>query len=177
MATMDTGIRSSANPDRSALAKQGLIGGMVAGIVFAMFEMIMAAVLNGASAFFMPLRLIGAIVLGQEALMPGYSLVGAAITGAIVHMILATMFGLVLAVLLSALPATARSAAMTIAIASVYGFVLWVVNFYVIAPIGGWDWFPRTNETVQFFAHTFFFGSVLGAWLSRVSHEPRGTRS
>ncbi len=163
--------------ERSSIAKQGLIGGMAAGLVFAMFEMIMAAVLNGSSAFFMPLRMIGAIVLGKEALTSSYSLLGAAITGVVVHMIMAAMFGLIVALALAALPAATRSPAMMIAAASVFGFVLWLVNFYVLAPIGGWNWFPdKTNETMQFFAHTFFFGSVLGAWLSRVdgrSREPR----
>ncbi len=38
--------------------KHGIIGGIVAGIVFAMFEMVVAAAMMGADAFFMPLRMI-----------------------------------------------------------------------------------------------------------------------
>jgi hypothetical protein len=44
--------------------KQGAIGGIIAGIVFALFEMIAAALMMGADAFVMPLRMIGAIALG-----------------------------------------------------------------------------------------------------------------
>jgi hypothetical protein len=40
----------------------GLVGGIIAGIVFAMFEMIVAAIMG--DGFFAPLMMIGAIVLG-----------------------------------------------------------------------------------------------------------------
>lgn len=43
--------------------------------------------------------------------------------------------------------------------ATVFGFVLWIVNFYLITAIA-FDWFKTPNQTVQFFAHTFFFGSM-----------------
>ncbi len=149
-------------------AKAGTVGGLVAGIVFAMFEMIMAAILNGTDAFFMPLRMIGAMVLGQEALTPSYSLVTAAITGTIVHMLLSMMLGVVFGLIASSVSGLARSTGTLIVVASVYGLVLWLVNFYLIAPLAGWDWFPsETNAVVQFVAHTFFFGSVLGLLLDR----------
>lgn len=170
MATVtDAGMTRGSEGSLASWIKEGLIGGMVAGIVFAMFEMIMAALLNGASAFFMPLRMIGAMVLGQEALTPSYSLLGAAVTGVVVHMILSGMFGLGFGAGVAVLPTVARSQTMIVGLASIYGLLLWLINFYVIAPVAGWDWFPdKTNVTVQFFAHTFFFGAVLGFWLSRV---------
>jgi hypothetical protein len=51
--------------------KHGIIGGILAGIVFAMFEMVMAVVQMGPDAFFMPLRMIGGMALGAQALDPG----------------------------------------------------------------------------------------------------------
>lgn len=145
-----------------------MIGGVVAGVVFAMFEMMMAAILNGSSAFFMPLRMIGAMVLGKDALSPDSSLFTAGITGAIVHMVLSAMFGIVFGLAVALIPTLGRSTASLVGSASVYGLVIWIANFYVIAPIAGWDWFPQeTNGTVQFFAHVIFFGSVLGVWLDR----------
>ena len=56
--------------------KHGLIGGVVAGTVFAMFEMIMAAILDGADAFFMPLRMIGGIALGAFDFNPAIARLG-----------------------------------------------------------------------------------------------------
>jgi hypothetical protein len=39
----------------------------------------------------------------------------------------------------------------------------------------GWTWFPEnTNAVVQFVAHTFFYGTVLGFVLNR-SYFHRGT--
>ncbi|MBI2187735.1 MAG: hypothetical protein HYU37_11570 [Acidobacteria bacterium] len=46
--------------------------GIVAGIIFAAFEMFAAALLMGPDAAAMPLRMIGAMVLGAEALEPTY---------------------------------------------------------------------------------------------------------
>ncbi len=39
--------------------------------------------------------------------------------------------------------------------------LLWLVNFYVVAPVL-FPWFLMANPVVQFLAHTFFFGTVLG---------------
>src|SRR5918994_2121346 len=74
---------------------QGAIAGIVAGLVFAAFEMAASAFMMGVEAFFMPLRMIGAIVLGPEALDPGYPLLTASIAGVIVHLILAIVYGIV----------------------------------------------------------------------------------
>jgi hypothetical protein len=145
--------------------KEGAIGGVIAGAIFAMFEMVIAAILDGGSAFWNPLRMIGAMVLGDDALMSSYSLWKAALTGIVLHMMLSLAFGVVFGLVVSAVPALARTSGTLIASAGLYGLVLWLVNFYVIAPVAGWDWFPdKTNETVQFVAHVGFFGIVLG-WI------------
>jgi uncharacterized membrane protein YagU involved in acid resistance len=154
--------------DAGVWIKYGALGGFVAGIVFAMFEMVMAAVLNGISAFWNPLRMIGAIVLGEEALAPSYQLATAAVAGLMVHMVLSVLFGVVFGLALAVLPSLARSAGTLIVMASLYGLLLWLVNFYVVAPAAGWNWFPdKSNAMVQFVAHTLFFGTVLGRVVER----------
>ncbi|MBI3970351.1 MAG: hypothetical protein HY332_03585 [Chloroflexi bacterium] len=164
-ATFERGTR----PDVGWWIKQGIIGGIIAGIVFAMFEMIVAALMMGAAAFWMPLRMIGAMVLGATALEPTYDLVTAAVTGVLVHLVLAALFGVIFALIVAFVPALASSAAMLITAASVYGLLLWLVNFSLIAPAAGWVWFPNeTNPVVQFLAHTFFYGSALGLYLNAV---------
>jgi hypothetical protein len=152
----------------------GIGGGIVAGIVFAMFEMVMAAVLNGTSAFFMPLRMIGGIALGQSALMASTSLVTAGGAGLVIHMVLSMMFGAIVAAVIAYVPQLSTSRTTAVAVASVAGFLLWIVNFYILANLFGWIWFPNdTNVAVQFVAHTFFFGSVLGLILARAYHPAR----
>jgi hypothetical protein len=149
---------------------------VIAGIVFAMFEMIMAVVTNGADAFFMPLRMIGAIGLGASALDPSTSLVAAGGAGILIHMALSMMYGVAVAIVLRAVPSLARTSTAVLAVASAAGFALWVVNFHVLARALGWPWFPEgTNAVVQIVAHTVFFGTVLGLGLIRLrAVQPEG---
>lgn len=147
----------------------GLIAGIAAGIAFAMFEMVMAALTDGGGAFFMPLRMIGAIGLGKGALDAGASLVTAAGAGLIIHMVLSMMYGVGVAALLRIIPALARTGASILAVSSVAGAFLWVVNFHILAPALGWAWFPDgTNALIQIVAHTVFFGTLLGLVLVRL---------
>ena len=150
--------------------RQGAIGGAIAGVVFAIFEMIMAALLK--DAFFGPLRMISGIALGKQALMPDYSLITAVLVGIVIHMLISMILGVVFALLAAYVPALAGTTALLVAAAAVYGLILWLVNFYAIAPLAGWNWFPNmTNPAVQFFAHTLFFGAVLGLYLDRVRQQ------
>jgi len=154
----------------SSWVRAGLVSGVLAGIVFAMFEMVMAVVLSGSEAFFMPLRMIGAIAVGTSALDPAGSLLTAGGAGLVVHMALSMMYGVAVGAALALVPALSRSTASTVAVASLAGFGLWILNFFVLAGIFGWTWFPDTqNIAVQFVAHTFMFGSVLGLVLDRLA--------
>lgn len=141
----------------------GLVFGMIAGVVFATFEMLAAWAMG--DGFWMPLRMIGAILLGEEALEPSYSLTGAAATGAALHMALSGLFGAVFGFAAAAVRGLRSSRAVLVAAASAYGLVLWLVNFYAIAPVA-FAWFQDADPVVQFVAHTFLFGTVLGALLA-----------
>lgn len=147
--------------------------GIVAGIIFAVFEMFAAAVLMGPEAAAMPLRMIGAMALGPEALDPGYSLAVAAMAGVAIHMILSIAFAGMFAVMASFIAVTTAgeflTTARSLALAGiVFGIALWLVNFYIVAPLAGWTWFPdRTDPVVQFLAHAFFFGCAVGWMLGR----------
>lgn len=141
----------------------GLIMGIVAGVIFAMFEMIVAEMQG--DGFWMPLRMIGAIVLGEDALESTYSLTEAAIAGLLVHMVLSAAFGLIFGVVAASVASLRESRVALVVAASIFGLALWLVNFYLIAPVA-FEWFETTDPLVQFVAHTFFFGSVLGALLA-----------
>lgn len=145
--------------------------GVAAGLIFAVFEVAAAAALGGLEAATMPLRMIGAIVLGAEALDPSYSLVVAALTGVVVHMVLSVIFVGVFAFLVTPLLSSGGMAGSTgsLALAGVaFGTALWLANFYLIAPAAGWAWFPeQTDPIVQFLAHAMFFGAPAGWMLGR----------
>ncbi len=150
---------------RSGIRSWGLTGaivGIVAGIIFAMFEMIVAQIMG--DGFFMPLRMIGAIVLGQGALEPSYPLVTAAIARVVVHMVLSAIYGAVFGAIASAVGVLRANRGVLVGVATVFGLLLWLGNFYVIAPVL-FPWFLMANPVVQFVAHTFFYGTALGLLL------------
>ncbi|HEY5435716.1 MAG TPA: hypothetical protein VIK13_10825 [Candidatus Limnocylindrales bacterium] len=59
---------------------------------------------------------------------------------------------------------------MVLVVSSLAGFALWILNFFIPAGVFGRSWFPEThNDAVQFVAHTFMFGTVLGLILDRLA--------
>lgn len=178
MANAHPEISSTIEPLRPSVSsgwgiKHGVTGGIIAGIAFAMFEMIAAAIMMGTEAFFMPLRMIGAIVLGPAALDPSYLLATAGLAGLVVHMVLSAIYGAGFGLIVTTLHNTSlNSTAAFLVMASVYGLALWLFNFFVIAP-ESFTWFTETNQVVQFLAHTFFFGTVLGIYLDRMARRYR----
>lgn len=147
--------------------QRGLAGGLAAGVFFLGFEMAASALLHGPVALAEPLRMIGGILLGPSALDSGYPLLTAATAGLIVHGVLAAAFGAVFGWAVSARPLRPRRRREIVAAGSVWGLVLWLLNFYVVAPLAGWPWFAlQTNPAVQLVAHAVFFGGVLGLYVA-----------
>jgi hypothetical protein len=155
---------------------QGAIGGIIAGVVFALFEMATAFVMmGGMDAAAMPLRMIGGIAIGSQALEPSYPLATAAGAGIGVHMALSAIYGGLFGAGVWAFGRSA-STGLIVGAAVVFGLALWAGNFFVVAPIAGWNWFPQmTDPVVQITAHGLFFGVPLGLWVAR-SMRRGGTR-
>jgi len=156
------------------ILRHGMIGGLVAGLVFIVAEMIMNAALG--KPFFGPPRLISSIVLGKAALMPTYPAAKAIIIGSIIHFILAMIFGVITLALFEAaravVPRLATFPAMVLFYGAVAGCALWVIDFLIIAPAA----FPQFTKVNQFWngfiAHTVFFGLVLGGYLVMMVIRP-----
>ncbi|MDP3748825.1 MAG: hypothetical protein Q8Q88_17440 [Phenylobacterium sp.] len=145
--------------------RRGALAGVMAGVVFAIFEMVASAAMMGVAETAAPLRMIGAIALGPQALDPAYSLTAASLAGLAVHLVLSVIYGGAFAAIAGGL----RPRPAIVGLATAYGFALWLLNFYLIAP-AAFPWFAAANAAVQFVAHTVFFGAVLGYYLWR-SHE------
>ena len=143
----------------------GLGAGLAAGAIFIVVEVIQATLLG--SGPLGPLRLIGAIILGMESLPPPpvASAATAVPVGLIVHFTLSAIFGVMFGAAVGSVGALRRSRGALIAAATVSGFLLWLVNFNVIAPLV-FPWFGMVNQLVQFILHTFFFGLPLGLLLA-----------
>lgn len=158
---------------------RGALGGLIAGVVFLLFQMFAAVATTGPRGALRPLRMVAAIMFGRVALDPSYSTLTAGMGGAIVHLFLATLFGSIFgAMLLVAVQLDVVMRGRTIVLAaSVYGLMLWLINFYGFAPLAGLSWFPdTTSPSVQFVAHTFCYGAVLGLYIKRTITPGRAPR-
>ena len=150
-----------------------IVTGVCAGLIFAGFEIIATALAAGPASAAMPLRMISAILLGPAAFESSYSLTQVAVISLVIHLILSVIFATIFAAIVtrianaSAGELLTSSAQLSVA-GAMFGTVLWLVNFYVIARLAGWTWFPGdVHHVIAFVGHAFFFGCPLGWILGR----------
>jgi uncharacterized membrane protein YagU involved in acid resistance len=148
--------------------------GILAGIVFMVFEMVVAGIME--SNPFAPPRMISAIALGDEALpmMPMIGLAAALPVAMIIHFILSAIYGGIFGAIAASIRALHTNRWVLIGAATAFGLLLWLVNFYVIAPVL-FPWFLMASPVVQFLAHTFFYGTALGLLLAAARRVSQGT--
>jgi hypothetical protein len=137
----------------------GILAGVGAGLVFALFETTMAAIAG--IGFFEPFRLIAAIALGPSVLPESTPLYTVLIAGTLVHVSLSALYGTIFAVAARYI----RILRLDLIIATTaFGLAIWIINFYFFSPLL-FPWFQSNIISVQFIAHTVFFGMTLGAIL------------
>lgn len=137
----------------------GAIAGIGAGLIFALFHMIMSQILG--TGFLDPLRLIAAIALGPSVLPQNSPLFLPLIVGLLVHVSLAALYGAIFAVSARYIRILRRD---LITATTLFGLGIWLVNFYFFSPLL-FPWFGHTLDIVQFISHTLFYGMPLGAIL------------
>jgi hypothetical protein len=139
---------------------------LLAGIGFALVELVVMGVQEGQLAVARFLRRIAAMWIGPQALASDFPFAAVAVVGTIMHLGLSALFGLIFTWLTeSRLPVLARSRAALLAAAVTYGLLLWPLNVYLIAPFVGWEWFAsETEPLVQAAAH-LCYGALLGLYL------------
>lgn len=151
----------------------GAVGGVLAGIPLLIGEIALAIVAFGRGAALMPVRMAAGILLGPGAVDPASPTAPVVIAGLLVHVTLAAAFGLLFAAIMERRPRR-RSTALMLLAAVVYGCGLFAVNVYVIAPLFGWEWFPRRAAPLpQLAAHALVYASVVAAYLQRVDARQR----
>lgn len=139
----------------------GIVGGLVAGLIFAVMEMIFAAAM-GMSAL-MPIRMFASILLGQTALSPATSLSLVLPVAIIAHFAIAAFWGAIFGLIAGSIRGFGSIGAFALA-GVVFGTLVWLIDFYVLAPLF-WSWFIETNALGQFILHALFYGLPLGLWL------------
>lgn len=136
---------------------EGITAGLIAGIIFAMMEIAGAAMMGNPPL--MPVRMFASVVLGQGAMQGplGVPLV----VGTIAHLVLSAGFGIVYGLLAARTSeATKTSFGRQAGLGILFGLVVWLVNFHIIARVL-YPWFLGAPQFLQAMMHGLFFGLPL----------------
>lgn len=143
---------------------RGIVAGLVAGVVYAIFADAITVAMNGMGAAFAPFRQIGAVVLGEAAMSPDFDLATAVAAGTAVHFAISAIYGVVFVVLTRLFGVTAK--APLIIAGAIYGLAAYALNYFVLFP-NFFPWFLANEPVIQATLHALAFGAVIGWWLSR----------
>jgi hypothetical protein len=136
---------------------EGITAGLIAGVIFAMMEIAGAAMMGNPPL--MPVRMFASVVLGQGAMEGplGVPLV----VGTIAHLVLSAGFGIVYGLLAARTSeATKTSFGRQAGLGILFGLVVWLVNFHIIARVL-YPWFLGAPQFLQAMMHGLFFGLPL----------------
>jgi hypothetical protein len=143
----------------------GVRCGVVAGIIFAVVQVVAAAISGAPLA---PLRMSSSVLLGLD-VAQGASLASTALIGLGVHLALSALFGLLYGLIDCVnLGDRARSWARQAPVGLFYGLAIWLLDFQVVSRISH-PWFLGAHQFAQAAIHALFFGLPLA--LMYVRHE------
>lgn len=151
--------------------KAGIWAGLIAGIAFVMLEMVLVWMLMGQSPWGPP-HMMAAMVLGEGVLPKPDTWapfdMKIMMVAMMIHLPLAIVYGLIGAWL-----CRRTHAVGALLIGAAFGIAIYVLNFYLIAPVA-FPWFTMARNLVSGFSH-MMFGVVLGlayVWLRNGRHAP-----
>jgi hypothetical protein len=137
--------------------KAAIWAGIVAGVVFMMLEMLLVQFFEPMSMWAPP-RMIAAMVMGQGVLPPPDSFdFMAFMVAMLIHFPLSIILALILGWIISR---WSMDLVPAIIAGTVFGLVVYVVNFYGFTAI--FPWFADARGWIAIFSHAMF-GLVLGA--------------
>lgn len=143
-----------------------IYSGLIAGAVFMMLEMAMVPLFLGGSAWGPP-RMIAAIVLGRDVLPPPATFnLGVLMAAMIVHFGLSIIYAVLFDWVTERL-----GLAVTVLLGAVFGFLLYLINFYGFTAI--FPWFANARNWVSIFAHVVFGVSVAIAYKELEKYRAR----
>jgi uncharacterized membrane protein YagU involved in acid resistance len=141
---------------RRSLVVPGAIAGLIAGVVMAMWAMIVAAVMG--VGLLAPPQMIAEPFFGPYRM--GTFSAAAFVVGLMVHMMFSAVFGVIFALIWQRI---ARGGVVAVLGGMVYGVIVWAVMGYVVSPIVGAHITQEMPTWAWIVAH-LMFGVVLGVW-------------
>ena len=134
--------------NRGSVWNGGIVAGIIAGVVMAMFSMGYAGMMG--MGFLTPLRLLAGPLYGVDALIGG---AGVLLVGLMVHMMVSAMYGVIFAALVGRRTSGGAAAGWGL----LYGAVVWAVMRYGVVPITD----STMNDRIPVMAGAFFFEHLL----------------
>lgn len=160
---------------------KGIVAGMIAGVVMAMYAMLASATYLH-QGFFTPLYGTASPLIGSSAMTTSmakgvYFALGPAVLGLVIHMMWSAGYGVVFGLLARAFR-LAGSATLVGGLG--YGVLVLLLMSFVVLPIVGAGAVPGTIGAPSFTMEHLLFGLALGVWpLLRTQdfglQQPRGT--
>jgi uncharacterized membrane protein YagU involved in acid resistance len=131
-----------------------VIAGLVAGVFYLLWVMILMPTVGDAPSPWAPARMIAAIVLGPEVLPPPATFDAAIVGSALgLHFVLSIIYGLLLAPVISGM-----TRLPTLVTGGVFGITIYIVNFYFFTAL--FPWFVDGRGWIGSVGHVLF-GIVL----------------
>jgi hypothetical protein len=152
--------------------RAAVISGLVAGVVFIVFELLSARFLLYEGSLG-TVKMVAAIMLGQEVLSANAITWGIVLAAGTVHFALSIL----LAVILTSVMAPFRfdsSFGMAAIVGGVFGVVVYVINYYVFTSY--FNWFDAARGWESVLAHIVFGVVAADAYthLERREPDPKG---
>lgn len=151
--------------------KAGAWAGVIAGLVFLMLEMVLVWMAQGQSPFGPP-HMMAAMVLGKEVLPPPDTWapfdLKIVMTAMMIHFPASIAYGLLGAWLVHRF-----DWAGGLMIGAALGLAIYIVNFYMIAPVA-FPWFEMGRNWVGAFSHLMFGAVLAGAYIALRRPRPTG---
>lgn len=133
-------------------------GGVIAAFVFLAYQLLVNTGLSVSG----PFRLAASIVLGERAMAAGAPASTTVPVGLAVHVAIGLAWGTALGLVLMASRGRWAAGGL-VTLAMVFGSVIWLLDFYVLAPLF-WPWLHPLSSVRLFIGHVFLFGLPLGLW-------------
>jgi len=138
--------------------KAGAWAGVIAGLAFLMLEMVLVWMARGQSPWGPP-HMMAAMVLGKEVLPPPGTWapfdLKIMMTAMMIHFPVSIVYGLIGAWLVHRFDWTGA-----LMIGAALGLAIYIVNFYMVAPVA-FPWFVMGRNWIGAFSH-IMFGAILG---------------
>ncbi len=142
---------------------QAVVGGMGAGLVFAVSQAVIAVLLG--LPVLSPVRLIGSVALGPAAMSPAYPMVLSWLGFLAVQLSLSAVFGIGLVIALSLVVRGRPGLPLVLVSGMAYGGAIWFVTSLAIIPLV-WPQFVVIDQVWQgLVPHALFYGLPLAVYL------------